>query len=140
MIPILYSLPLKKIFWDPDPVFFWVSIYGIRANSVGAITWGNSLIFTELPCYHDKCYINALLRDKCYTKRLFSDKFYIKGLFRENGVVPVFCEFLKYHKFTLIYPWRQNKTTTLTPFFENHRVSNKDQVLDKLSDFLLESD
>ena len=50
-----------------------------RGNSVGAIPWGNTVIFTELsrlpelPRYRDKCYINGILANKCYRKGLFRD-------------------------------------------------------------------
>ena len=48
------------------------------------------MIFTELPRYRDKCYINELLCDKCFRKGLFSEKFYAEGLFHENGIIFVF--------------------------------------------------
>ena len=53
----------------------WNLLYKVvRDNSVGAIPWGNSVIFTDLPLY----------RDKCLRKKLSSKKFYIEGLFKER--------------------------------------------------------
>ena len=89
---------------------FWTILYNFvirgsvsRGKSVGAIPWGNSVIFTELPRYRDKCYINELLRVKCFRKWPFREKCYRRGYlvkisifytnimpFQENGIIFVF--------------------------------------------------
>ena len=42
------------------------------------------MIFTELPRYRDKWYINGLLHEKCYRKERFREKYYKKRLFNEK--------------------------------------------------------
>ena len=63
-----------------------------RGNSVGAISWGNYVIFTELPRYRDKCYRKGLFREKCFKKRLFMKNW---GKQRNISIQGLFREFLK---------------------------------------------
>ena len=46
-----------RIFWKTPTTV-------TRGNSVGAIPWCDSVIFTELPRYRDKCYREGLFREK----------------------------------------------------------------------------
>ena len=76
-------------------------------NSVGAIPWflRNHPRIPELPRYHEKCYINGLLRDKCYRKGLIRENVIERGYSVKKSILRGYSRKTAYYLYSGTIPW-----------------------------------